>query len=303
MALGFTVLRNEALKLLNETNTSVVGELATGVGQGYITASVTLGNAIILANNNFSAGDQIKFLASTVTNIVAGTIYTVSGTNLSSTQFQISGVTPTGGAGGSFTVISAAVFSDSTVLDYINEAAADMCRSCVMLETTWTTASSSTNRLISLAGTQVWYPLHVSNGVSNLLHCGEMELRNYDLNYHLTTGTPAYWYKSSSYNIGLYPTPAVAVLTTVMGAGIPTAITINSETYSFLPDDILLKTIPAYVAGKLAMKNFDDPSLVGRSFWKDWYDNTRMLLWAQLDSSLKAPGGPFAIPPVPQASK
>ena len=158
MPLGFTVLRNEALKLLNETNTSVVGELATGVGQGYITAAVTLGNPVILANNNFSAGDQIKFLASTVTNIVAGTIYTVSSTNLSATQFQISGVTPTGGTGGSFTVVSAAVFSDSTVLDYINEAAADMCRSCVMLETTWNTASSSTNRLISLTGTQVWYP-------------------------------------------------------------------------------------------------------------------------------------------------
>ena len=32
MALGFTVLRNETLKLLNETDASVVGELATGTG-------------------------------------------------------------------------------------------------------------------------------------------------------------------------------------------------------------------------------------------------------------------------------
>ena len=44
MALGFSVLRNEVLKLLNETNASVVGELATGVGG---TATVTSDSTIL----------------------------------------------------------------------------------------------------------------------------------------------------------------------------------------------------------------------------------------------------------------
>lgn len=306
MALGFTTLRNEALKLLNETNTSVVGELATGVGQGFISATITLGNAIIVANNNFSAGDQIKFLASTVTNVVAGTIYTVSATNLSASQFQIVGVTPSGGTGGTFTVVSAAVFSDSTILDYINEAAADMCRTCCFEQLTYTAPGTTSSRVTNISSTRIWFPMHVGYLTYNLIHCGEMELRSYDLNYHSTFGVPKYWYKSGQYNVGIYPVQSSPITLIITGAAIPLPIataTIATDTYSFIPDDIMLKTIPAYVAGKLAMKNFDDPSLVGRSFWKDWYDNNRMLLWAQLDNSLKASGGPFAIPPVPQASK
>ena len=39
MALGFSVLRNEVLKLLNETNASVVGELGPGVGGGATVSS------------------------------------------------------------------------------------------------------------------------------------------------------------------------------------------------------------------------------------------------------------------------
>ena len=148
--------------------------------------------------------------------------------------------------------------------------------------------------------------MHVGYSTYNLIHCGEMELRSYDLNYHNTFGVPKYWYKSGQYNVGIYPVQSSPITLIITGAAIPTPIataTITTDTYSFIPDDIMLKTIPAYVAGKLAMKNFDDPSLVGRSFWKDWYDNNRMLLWAQLDASLKTSGGPFAIPPVPQASK
>lgn len=307
MALGFTTLRNEALKLLNETNTSVVGELATGTGQGYISATITLGNAVIVANNNFSAGDQVKFLASTVTNVVAGTIYTVSSTGLSSTQFQITdgvtGITPSGGTGGTFTVVSAAIFSDRTILDYINEAAAEMCRTCCFEQKTYTAGAATSNRITNISSTNIWFPIHVGYSIYRLIHCGEPELRNYDLNYDSTFGVPKYWYKSGQYNIGIYPVQSSPITLQITGACIVDPITISNGTYSFIPDDLLLKTIPAYVAGKLAMKNFDDPSLVGRSFWKDWYDNNRMLLWAQLDGSLKAIGGPFAIPPVPQASK
>jgi hypothetical protein len=77
----------------------------------------------------------------------------------------------------------------------------------------------------------------------------------------------------------------------------------DSGTFSFLPDDTLLKSLPAYAASKIALKNYDDPSLIGRAFWKDWYDLTRMTLWASLDASYKAPGGLFSVPPVPQSGK
>jgi hypothetical protein len=230
MALGFTVLRNEALKLLNETNTSVVGELASGIG----------------------------------------------GTST--------------------------VASDDTILDYINEATKEMCRTCVYEQAT-ISITSTTARLNGIHSTVVWYPISVSVSGVPLIHCGEQELRSYDLNYVSTTGVPTHWYRGGEWHIGVYPTPSPAVTLSVTGASAPASITAVSGTISIVPDDILLKAIPAYVAGKLALKNFDDPSIIGRSFWKDWYDLSRMNLWMQLDASLRAPGGPFSNPPVMAQSK
>lgn len=230
MALGFTVLRNEALKLLNETNTSVVGELANGIG---------------------------------------GT---------------------------------ATVASDSTIADYINEAAAEMCRTCIYEQAT-ISISATTSRLNPIHNTLLWHPITVSIGGVPLIHCGEPELRVYNLSYVSTSGTPTYWYRSGEWHVGLYPTPSPAVTIACTGAATPALISTSSGTLSIAPDDVLLKAIPAYVAGKLALKNYDDPSLIGRAFWKDWYDVSRMNLWMQLDPSLRAPGGPFANPPVMASGK
>jgi hypothetical protein len=309
MALGFTELRNEALKLLNETNTSVVGELATGVGLPITSATVSIGNPLISAVNSLAVGDQVRFITSTVTNIIANKTYTVSATNLSGTGFQLVGVapaslTPTGGTGGTFTVVGNSVFSDETICTYINEAAKEMARSCV-----WNEDSISINtstRVTTFADKLLWHPLTVKIGSSLLIHCGEMELRSYDLGYTSTTGTPTYWYRSGNTNIGLYPAPTSAIDIVVTGGVMPATISTDptsTVTLSIAPDDILLKAIPAYVAGKLAFKNYDDPSLVGRAFWKDWYDLTRMQLWAQQDTSLKLPGCPYGVPPIPQSQK
>lgn len=230
MSLGFTDLRNEALKLLNETNTSVVGELASGVGT------------------------------------------------------------------------SATVVSDSTILDYINEAAKEMCRTCVYEQAT-IPVSTTTSRLNGIHATVVWFPITVSIAGTPLIHCGEQELRNYDFSYVTTSGIPTNWYRAGEWHVGLYPVPSPAVTLSVTGAATPTAITIASGSYAFVPDDIMLKAVPSYVAAKLALKNFDDPSLVGRAFWKDWYDIARMNLWMQLDASLRQPGGPFPNPPVMASGK
>lgn len=320
MALGFTALRNETLKLLNETNTSIVGELSTG-----------------------------------------------------------SGATGVNGA-------NYIVESNSTILDYLNEAAKEIARSCAWDELT-TTLTSASARLNPYASTLLWFPMLVSVSSTALIHCGEMELRNYNLSYQTTTGTPTHWYRVGANHIGLYPVPTTTISLSVTGGALPAAIsyigtsqtvtatvaltnssiaatntfvanqpvvfrtstvsnivagttyyvlatglsgsafqisaTVNgaaitptggtagsftvdgftgdSGTFSFIPDDLLLKALPAYAAMKLAFKNYDDPSLVGRAFWKDWYDQVRIELYGRLDASLRTAGGPYQIPPVGQS--
>ncbi len=310
MALGFIALRNEALKLLNETNTSVVGELATGIGLPVTSAVVAIGNPVITATNSLSAGDQIRFVSSTVTNLPINTTFTVSATNLSTSSFSVIGptpptlLTPTGGTGGTFSVSGNSVFSDETICSYINEAAKEMARTCVWNEGSITLSPST--RVATFADKDFWHPLTVVNGSTVLTHCGEMELRSYDLAYTSTTGTPTHWYRSGNTNIGLYPAPTTTQTLTVTGGTLPPALTTDpasTVTLSIAPDDVLLRAIPAYIAGKLAFKNFDDPSLIGRAFWKDWYDLTRMQLWAMQDTSLKLPGCPYGVPPIPQSQK
>ena len=229
MAVAFAALRLETLRLLNEVNDTVIGEVATGVG----------------------------------------------GTATSDT--------------------------DEAILQYLNEAAADMCRTCVFHPVT-VSVTTHTGRIYSYAQSLLTNPIDVAT-TAPLIHCGENELRSYDSSYLSTTGTPTYWYKIGPSSIGFYYAPTVNTPFTIIGSGIPTPILEGSGTFSFIADDLLLQALPAYVAQKLALKNYDDPSLVGRAFWKDWYDQVRMQLWTRLDGSMKAPGGLFSIPPIVQGGK
>jgi hypothetical protein len=232
MAVGFAALRLETLRLLNEVNDTVVGEVATGVG----------------------------------------------GTATSDT--------------------------DEAILLYLNEAAADMCRTCVYHPVN-VNVTSHTGRTYTYSQGLLVNPISVKLPADTvpLIHCGENELRSYDLNYQAATGTPSYWYKIGASQIGFYYAPTTAIDFTVSGSGLQASILEGSGTYSFVADDLLLQALPAYAAQKLALKNYDDPSLVGRAFWKDWYDQVRMQLWTRMDMSLKGPNGLFSIPPVAQASK
>jgi hypothetical protein len=51
------------------------------------------------------------------------------------------------------------------------------------------------------------------------------------------------------------------------------------------------------------MKNVDDQSMADRMMWRSWYDEHRMRLYMRLDPALKAPFGPFSLPPVMQGGK
>lgn len=226
MAKGFTDLKNEVIRLLNETNDTVVAEIPDGVGG--VTASNTAG-----------------------------------------------------------------------ILQYLNEAAFDMCRTCVYLPTSLSVVSH-TGRTYDFGSSALVFPItvHINASATPLTRCGENELRSYDLSYTTTSGEPTYWYEAGYNNIGFYAVPSTAISFTAHGAGLPTAITDVSGTFSFISDDLLLQALPAYAARKIALKNYDDPSIVGRAFWGDWYDQVRMQLWMRLDQSYKGPNGIFSIPPV-----
>jgi hypothetical protein len=192
--------------------------------------------------------------------------------------------------------------SNDVILQYLNDAAFELCRTCVYLPTTLT-VGSHTGRTYDFNSSVLAFPItiHVNSAADPIIRCGEMELRSYDLSYTTTVGEPTYWYEAGYNNIGFYPVPSSSIAFTARGAGLPTAITAASGTFSFISDDLLMQALPCYAARKIALKNYDDPSIVGRAFWGDWYDQVRIQLWTRLDPSYKAPNGIFAVPPVAQA--
>jgi hypothetical protein len=95
--------------------------------------------------------------------------------------------------------------------------------------------------------------------------------------------------------------PTTSTAFTVYGAGTVINYAVGADNITIIPDDLQLKCWAAYAAYKLALKNTDDPSLAQRAFWGNWYNEVRMRLWASLDTMLKLPGAPFAVPPVTAA--
>jgi hypothetical protein len=192
--------------------------------------------------------------------------------------------------------------SNDVILQYLNDAAIDMCRTCIYLPTVLTVASH-TGRTYDFSSSAMAFPLtvRINGGSTPITHCGENELRSYDLGYTATAGEPTYWYEAGYNNIGFYQVPSTAISFVAHGSGLPTAITAGAGTFSFISDDLLMQALPCYAARKIALKNYDDPSIVGRAFWGDWYDQVRMQLWTRLDPSYKGPNGIFAVPPVIQA--
>lgn len=213
--------------------------------------------------------------------------------------------------------IAAGNDSDSTINQFLMEAIAEMCRTCVSVPAVGTLAYASNTRTafidtasvtIPTSG-EIWFATDVYISGVRLIHASESSVRANDLTYAsavtTTTANVKYWYRHDNYSISLYPYNSTASMTaTVHGYGMPnidlTGVpgTDDLKSYSFIPDDLLRQTVPAYAAVKLIMKNVDDPTLVDRLSWRNWYNEGRMKLYLQLDAGLKQAGGPFAIPPV-----
>jgi len=213
--------------------------------------------------------------------------------------------------------VAAGYDSDSTINQFLMEGIAEMCRSCVAVPAVGTLAYGANTRTAYLSAASVtiptsgaiWFPTDVYIGGTRLIHASESSVRANDLTYASTVTTVEanvqYWYRHDNYAISLYPYNSTSSMSaTVHGYGIPntdlTGIpgTDDAKAFTFIPDDLLRQTIPAYAAVKLVMKNIDDPTLGDRLFWKNWYNEGRMKLFMQLDAGLRTAGGPFSIPPV-----
>ena len=213
--------------------------------------------------------------------------------------------------------IAAGNDSDSTINQFLMEAIAEMCRTCVVVPAVGTLGFSSNTRTGYMSAVTVtsptlgaiWFPTDVYIGSTRLVHASESSVRANDLAYASAVTTSAanvqYWYRQDNYAISLYPYNSTSSMTaTVYGYGVPNvdltgiAGTDDLKSYSFIPDDLLRQTVPAYAAVKLILKNIDDPTLVDRLSWRNWYNEGRAKLYLQLDAGLKTAGGPFAIPPV-----
>lgn len=206
--------------------------------------------------------------------------------------------------------------SDSNINKFIMEGVAELCRSCVAIPASGTIAYGAnirTKQLSDLSITlpvsgQLWFPSDVYLAGTRLTHASESSIRAHDLGYAAnitaTTTSVTHWYRHDNYAISLYPYCSASLTITVYGYGMPDtelsgiAGTDNLKSFSFLPDDILRQALAAYAANRIVMKNVDDPTIAERSFLNAMYNNIRMTLYAQLDSGLRTPGGPFAIPPV-----
>lgn len=205
------------------------------------------------------------------------------------------------------------VTSDVAVKQFLLEGIADLCRSCVYYEVsaTYTVANTTsqvaivTPATITPTGAELWFPNDVYIGSTRLTHANEQSVRANDLNYRTTQATTSsnilYWYRPDNYQLKVYPgnNTGTGVTLTVYGAGIPPApATDNANSISLLPDDLLRQVVPQYAAIKLIMKNVDDQSMADRLGWRNWYDEHRMRLYMRLDPAMKAPFGPFSLPPV-----
>lgn len=204
--------------------------------------------------------------------------------------------------------------SDTTIRGFIGEAVSEICRSCVAYQVsgTLTFATNIRNKLLTSmtasnntpANATVWFVTDAYVGSTRLIHASESSVRANDLSYASTVVSTSTgitnWYKMDNYSISLYPYCSNVTSTSVVvyGYGIPSIANATGTSFDFIPDDLMNQMIPSWVATKLIMKNVDDPTLGNRLFWKNWYNEGRMKLYAQLDSGLRQAGGPFAIPPV-----
>lgn len=316
MALGFLALRRETLRLLNETNTSVAGELSSGVGgPAESTADVAILNYLnegalemcrtcVFLQDNVTITSTTSRLNSTLaTNLWYPFTVATATTRLvhcGEMELQSYDQSYTATTGVPVNWYRNGVYSIGLYPTPVSAVTLTVTGATTPTPITYTGINTYVNGVVTLGNATISATNVFSNGQAVIFKTSTVtNIVAGTIYYVITTGLTTSGFQVSA-------TVGGAAITPTGGTGgtfIIESESTDSGTFLFLPDDLLLKSLPAYAASKIALKNYDDPSLIGRAFWKDWYDLTRMTLWAALDASYKAPGGLFAIPPVPQSGK
>ena len=316
MAVGYTALRAETLRLLNETNTSVVGEVASGVGglPEYTSdaaillylneAAAEMARSCVFIEGSASIGPTTNRLNSLLTTSVYYPFSIANGstrlTHCGEMELQAYDLSYVATTGTPTNWYRNGVYNIGLYPTPTSSVTLTVTGATIPTAISYIGISGYVTATVTLSNATISATNNFSSGQAVVFRTSTVNNITAGTTYYvISTSLSTTGFQISSTLNGAAITPSGGTSGTFVVEATPT----DSGTYSFIPDDLLIKALPSYAASKIALKNYDDPSLVGRAFWKDWYDLTRMQLWASLDASLKAPGGLFSIPPVPQSGK
>jgi hypothetical protein len=172
---------------------------------------------------------------------------------------------------------AATVTTTTTLYDYLTQALVDWCETAWPLfdsaTLTWTSASGGTQNKHALTAAtyaRLWRIRAMAMGATPapLERISLAALKANKPNYEFeAAGTPLYFWEEGNV-VGVYPAPSTNLASTFHGLAVPLPAGSGSggtaSSYSFAPDDVLLRVIPVKAAILLAEKLFDDPSVYGR---------------------------------------
>lgn len=182
---------------------------------------------------------------------------------------------------------TATIESDATITQYINEALADIARTCYPIFEGMVTTTG--NRIIpfksltpATSGYQLWAARTVVfNGIT-LTHCSLSTLSQWYPSYLSDGfGTPRYWYEIGTDSVGIYPVPSSPATLNVFGLAIPKFLSSSSDVPAIIPD--LEKLLVFYAAAQVALKNSENTELAPKAqIWMTEYEQGKADLLKRL---------------------
>jgi len=220
------------------------------------------------------------------------------------------------GAAGGATIVGitpASSSTASTAKTLINKCSAELAQSCVPIPDTgtysWTIGLRSkpfTAFTPATTGNVLWTVRGASFAGTQLRFVSRSAIERHDPAWMTTTGTPTDWYFDGGQAIGLYPLPSTNNTVKIDGFVVPAPLVADTDTVSWLPDNLALHLHAWYVADMVARKNMEDQALAARSDdWREWrflYDNACQDLWSKVPVSIRSylyPTPPIAARPSP----
>ena len=172
---------------------------------------------------------------------------------------------------------SATIATLATITQNLNEGSADLARYAYPIQDTGTYTSlpigtqyvslSSASLTMGTTGNVLWAARSVTWNGTPLTHCSRSSIEQWYTalgTWPNDSGTPLYWYENGEDGIGIYPLPSTAKTLKISGLVIPKQLSSGSDVPTwFQPDQV--KLIVFQAAGRLALKNLDDPSLAERA--------------------------------------